>query len=176
MHDPAIVTVDPDPAWPALYEAERRRLATALGPLAARIEHIGSTAVPGLPAKPIVDIDVYVAAIEPMAPYRTPLEALGYVFTFDPEFPDLHFFGWPAERPRRFHVHVAQIDSRHVTRDLAVRDFLRAHPDVAREYAALKRSLTRAHPGDGEAYVAGKAPFMATLEQRALAWRLGRTP
>lgn len=169
--DPAITTVDYDPAWPSRFETEERRLATALGEVAVRIEHVGSTSVPGLAAKPIVDIDVYVRAIDPMEPYRAPLEALGYVLQLDPEFPDLHFFGYPADRPRRFHVHVAEIGSRHMIRHLAVRDYLRAQPDVARDYAELKRSLTRACPGDHDAYVAGKAAFMATLERRALSFR-----
>ena len=168
--DPAIATVEYDPRWPAMFEVEKRRLHDALGDMAARIEHIGSTAVSGLAAKPIIDIDVYVRAIEPMALYREPLEALGYVFKFDPETPGLHFFGYPAERPRRFHVHVAELGGRHMLADLAVRDFLRTHPDVAEEYARLKRALTAQHPGDREAYVAGKAQFMTELQARALRW------
>src|SRR5262249_31195708 len=83
----------------------RDRAATttrALGDVAVRIEHIGSTAVPRVAAKPIIDIDVYVRPIEPMARYKEPLEALGYLFKFDPETPGLHFLGYPAERPRRF--------------------------------------------------------------------------
>src|SRR5262245_41659464 len=153
--DPAIAMVDYDPQWPAMFEVEKRRLHDALGDVAVGIEHIGSTAVWGLAAKPIIDIDVYVRAIEPMARYREPLEALGYLFQFDPETPDLHFFGHPAERPRRFHVHVAELGGRYMVADLAVRDFLRTHPDVAQEYARLKRALTGRHPGDRSAYIAG---------------------
>src|SRR5262245_20981090 len=144
--DPAIATVEYDPQWPAIFEVEKRRLHDALGDVRVRIEHIGSTAVSGLAAKPVIDIDVYVRAIEPMAPYREPLEALGYVFQLDPETPGLHFFGYPAERPRRFHLHVAELGGQHMVADLAVRDFLRTHPDVAEEYARLKRALTRKHP------------------------------
>ena len=168
--DPTIATVDHDPQWPAMFEVENGRLRDALGDVAVRIEHIGSTAVPGLAAKPIIDIDVYVRALEPMAPYREPLEALGYVFQFDPEPPGLHFFGYPAERPRRFHVHVAEVGGRHMVAHLAVRDFLRTHPDVVGEYARLKRALTAQHPGDRDAYIAGKAPFMTALQARALHW------
>jgi GrpB-like predicted nucleotidyltransferase (UPF0157 family) len=170
VHDPAIATVEYDPQWPVMFEVERRRLHDALGDVAVRIEHIGSTAVSGLAAKPIIDIDVYVSAIEPMAAYREPLEALGYVFQFDPETPGLHFFGYPAERPRRFHVHVAELGGRHMVVDLAVRDFLRTHPDVAQEYARLKRALTAQHPGDRDAYIAGKAQFMTELQAQALRW------
>ena len=91
--DAAIATIDYDPHWPAMFEGEKRRLQGALSDVAVRIEHVGSTAVSGLAAKPIIDIDIYVRSIEPMTPYRRLLEALGYVFQFDPETPDLHFFG-----------------------------------------------------------------------------------
>jgi GrpB-like predicted nucleotidyltransferase (UPF0157 family) len=136
--DPTIATVDYDPQWAAKFEIEKSRLTEALGGVAARVEHIGSTAVSGLAAKPIIDIDVYVRAIEPMAPYREPLEALGYIFQFDRETPRLHFFGYPAQRPRLFHVHVAELGGQHMEADLAVRDFLRTHLDVAAEYAAIE--------------------------------------
>lgn len=169
--DPAISVVDYDPSWPMVFEAEKARLKAALGDVALRIEHVGSTSVLGLAAKPIIDTDVYVREIEPMHPYREPLESLGYVFEFDLEFPDLHFFGYPDKRPRRFHVHVAEAGSRHEIRHLAVRDFLRSHPEVAAGYAELKRSLMAAHPGDHDAYVDGKAALMVELEARALDWR-----
>lgn len=172
--DPAITAVDYDPQWAEMFEIEKGRLTEALGDVAARIEHIGSTAVSGLAAKPIIDIDVYVRAIEPMAPYREPLEALGYVFQFDPETPDLHFFGYPARRPRLFHVHVAELGGQYMQSDLAVRDFLRTHPDVAAEYARLKRALTAQHLGDRDAYIAGKAQFMSELQARALRWAQDR--
>jgi GrpB-like predicted nucleotidyltransferase (UPF0157 family) len=172
--DPAITTVDYDPQWVAKFESEKGRLTEALGDVAACIEHIGSTAVSGLAAKPIIDIDIFVRATEPMAPYREPLEALGYVFQFDPETPRLHFFGYPAQRPRLFHVHVAELGGQHMESDLAIRDFLRTHPDVAAEYARLKRALTARHPGDRDAYIAGKAEFMSELKARALRWEQDR--
>jgi GrpB-like predicted nucleotidyltransferase (UPF0157 family) len=172
--DPAITTVDYDPQWAGNFEVEKARLTEALGDVAARIEHIGSTAVSGLAAKPIIDIDIYVRAIEPITLYREPLEALGYVFEFDPEAPRLHFFGYPAQRPRLFHVHVAELGGQHMESDLAVRDFLRTHPDVAAEYARLKRALTAQHPEDRDAYIAGKAQFMSELQARALRWAQDR--
>ena len=171
--DPTIRIVDYDREWPVTFDTEKTRLEAALGDVAVRIEHVGSTSVPGMAAKPVIDIDVYVREIEPMEPYRQPLESLGYVFEFDPEFPDLHFFGYPRERSRQFHVHVAKIGSRHQTRHIAVRDFLRSHPDAAADYADLKRSLATLHPRDREAYVSGKATFVDRLEARALAWKGG---
>ena len=104
---PPIEVVDCDPSWPALFEAEATRLREALGDIALRIEHVGSTAVPGLAAKPTVDIQVSVAALEPMATYRGTLELLGYEHMPDQRFPEHRFFGWPAAvQPRTFNLHV----------------------------------------------------------------------
>lgn len=174
IYDPSYIVVDYRPEWPRLYEAEKGRLLAALGAQVERIEHVGSTSVPGLAAKPIVDIEIEVTAIDPMEPYRTPLEALGYRFTFDPETPDLHFFGYPAERPRRHHLHLSQTGAGHMDRVVAVRDYLRTHPGEAADYARIKRALTDARPGDRDAYVAGKDAFVKGLEHRALAWYRGR--
>jgi GrpB-like predicted nucleotidyltransferase (UPF0157 family) len=101
--DPAVRIVAYDPAWPEMAAAEIERVGAALGRVAVRTEHVGSTAVPGLAAKPIVDLQVSVAAIEPTARYVRLLEELGYLFAPDPESPDFHFFGKPAARPRTHH-------------------------------------------------------------------------
>ena len=135
-----------------------------------RVEHVGSTAVPGLAAKPILDLQLSVAALEPRAAYVEPLERLGYLFVPEPESPDYHFFGKPPERPRTHHVHVCAAGSEHESRHLAVRDFLRAHDNEAAAYEDLKRRLAAQHVGDRLAYIAGKDPYMAELEARAVAW------
>jgi GrpB-like predicted nucleotidyltransferase (UPF0157 family) len=167
--DPAIRIVDHDPEWPARAEDEMRRIVDALGPVVARIEHVGSTAVPGLAAKPIIDLQLSVAQIDPVEPYGDPLQRLGYLFVPDPESPGFHLFAKPAERPRTHHLHVCESESEHERRHLAVRDFLRSHPDAAAEYEALKRRVAAEHPEDRLAYIEAKAPFMAALEARALA-------
>ncbi|MBS1888497.1 MAG: GrpB family protein [Actinobacteria bacterium] len=166
--DPAVRIVEYDPAWPRLAAAEIARVGAALDGVAVRIEHVGSTAVPGLAAKPIVDLQVAVAEIRPAAPYAEPLEALGYLFAPDPESPDFHFFGLPAARPRTHHLHVCLAGGADEMRHLAVRDYLRAHPEEAARYAALKRELVASRPGDRLAYVEGKAEFVAALERRAV--------
>lgn len=167
--DPAVRVVDYDDAWPRLAMEELSRLQEALGGVAVRLDHVGSTAVPGLAAKPILDLQVSVAAIEPRSRYVEPLTSVGYLFVPDPGSPDYHFFAKPPERPRAFHVHVCQAGSQHERRHLAVRDFLRAHADEAARYAELKRRLADAHPQDRLAYMAGKAGYMEELEARALA-------
>jgi GrpB-like predicted nucleotidyltransferase (UPF0157 family) len=168
--DPAVRIVDYDPDWPALASDEVRRIERALGPVAVRVEHVGSTAVPGLAAKPILDLQVSVAAIEPRAAYVEPLERLGYVFIPEPESPDYHFFAKPERRPRSHHVHVCESGSEQELRHLAVRDFLRSDHTEALRYARLKRELSAPVPEDRLAYINGKADYVAALEARALAW------
>ena len=137
---------------------------------------MGSTAVPGLAAKPILDLQLSVAAIEPRAPYVEALERLGYLFAPAPESPDYHFFARPPERPRTHHLHVCEVGSRHELRHLAVRDFLRAHDDEAARYAALKRGVVERHPRDRLAYIEGKEAYVAELEARGLEWARGGRP
>jgi GrpB-like predicted nucleotidyltransferase (UPF0157 family) len=168
--DPAIRVVEYDPAWPAMAAAEIRRIEAAVGETVVRVDHVGSTAVPGLAAKPIIDLQLSVDALEPRARYARPLEGLGYLFAPDPESPDLHFFGLPAERPRTHHLHVCAAGGEHEHRHLALRDYLRAHPDEVEEYAALKRDLVARYPEDRLAYIDGKDRYVAALEGRALAW------
>jgi len=167
--DRAIRIVEHHPAWPSLADAEMRRIADALGEVAVRVDHVGSTAVPGLAAKPIIDLQLSVTAIDRVEIYREPLERLGYLFVPDPESPDVHLFAKPAERPRTHHLHVCESGSGHERRHLAVRDFLRANPSEAAEYEALKRRLAAEHPEDRLAYIDAKEAFMAALEARALA-------
>jgi GrpB-like predicted nucleotidyltransferase (UPF0157 family) len=168
--DPAVLIVEHDPAWAVQAQEEVRRLTQALGPVAVRLEHVGSTAVPGLAAKPIIDLQLSVAALEPRARYVAPLERLGYLFVPEPDSPDFHFFARPPSRPRSHHLHVCRAGSEHEARHLAVRDFLRALRDEAARYAALKRELVHTHPQDRLAYIAGKERYMGDLEARAVAW------
>src|SRR5215217_3423667 len=94
--DPAIRIVEHDHGWAAQAQEELHRLSEALGPVALRLEHVGSTAVPGLAAKPVIDLQLSVAAIEPRGRYVAPLERLGYRFVADPESPDFRLFAKPA--------------------------------------------------------------------------------
>jgi GrpB-like predicted nucleotidyltransferase (UPF0157 family) len=168
--DPAVRIVDHDPQWPRCAREELERVADALGPIAVRLEHVGSTSVPGLGAKPIIDMQVSVIDIERQDDYVGPLGRLGYLFAPDPAFPDYHYFAKPHGRPRSHHLHVCRADSQQELRHLAVRDFLRAHPDEAARYEQLKRALVHEHPGDRLAYVAGKDGYMIELEARAERW------
>jgi GrpB-like predicted nucleotidyltransferase (UPF0157 family) len=168
--DPAIRIVEYDPDWPALADAEVRAITQGLGGVAVQVEHVGSTAVPGLAAKPILDLQLSVEVIEPRERYAGPLERLGYLFVPAPESPDYHLFAKPPERPRTHHLHVCAAGSEHEFRHIAVRDFLRAHPDEAARYAGLKREVAARHPQDRLAYIEGKEAYVTALERRALSW------
>ena len=171
--DPAVRIVDYDLEWPGLADAELRAIQAALGDIAVRVEHVGSTAVPGLAAKPILDLQLSVEAIEPRDRYVEPLERLGYLFVPAPESPDYHLFAKPAERPRTRHLHMCAAGSEHEHRHIAMRDFLRAHPDEAARYEALKRDVAARHPQDRLAYIEGKEEYVSALERRAVAWARG---
>jgi GrpB-like predicted nucleotidyltransferase (UPF0157 family) len=171
--DPAVRIVEYDSAWPGMAAAEIARIAAAVGEAAVRIDHVGSTAVRGLAGKPIVDLQLSVADIDARSLYVEALEGLGYLFAPDPASPDFQFFGLPAARPRTHHLHVCAAGSEDERRHLALRDYLRTHPDEAGGYAELKRRLVARAPGDRLAYITGKDSYVAALELRALAWAAG---
>jgi GrpB-like predicted nucleotidyltransferase (UPF0157 family) len=138
--DPAIRIVDPDPDWPAIADAEIRLIADEVGEHVVRLDHIGSTAVPGLAAKPIIDLQMSVAAIAPIAAYAEPLERLGYLFVPDPDFADWEFFAKPPKRPRTHHLHVVESGSEHERRHLAVRTPSCGHSKNAHSPAAARKT------------------------------------
>jgi GrpB-like predicted nucleotidyltransferase (UPF0157 family) len=167
----AIVVADYDPAWPAMFEQERARLSAALGPLVVAIEHVGSTAVPGLPAKPIIDLLVGVRSLDAAPRCIEQLTAIGY--TFMPEYraflPDQLFFRKGVPGPWTYHVHLMQPLGPGWERRLVFRDYLRARPDVAAAYTQLKRSLAARFKDDIAAYRSGKDAFVADVMARAMA-------
>jgi len=141
----------------------------ALGATALRIDHIGSTSVPGLDAKPIVDIQISVADLEPLAAYRDTLGGLGFIHRVDnPELTKRYFREGPGQR--RTHVHVRRHGSWAEQFALLFRDYLRARPDEAELYAAVKRRLAAEFGDDRERYTTGKEPFIWELMRRADRW------
>lgn len=156
-----------DPGWPARFEAERARLAAAIGEWAVGgIHHVGSTAVPGLDAKPVIDILVGVTDLPHSRACREPLAGLGYLWA--PYRPgEMHWFCKPDPNRRTHHLHLVPVDSPRFRDELAFRDYLRSHPDVAADYAALKRKLAARFEHDREAYTEAKGDFIATTVDRA---------
>lgn len=153
-----------DPAWPAEFERERASVARILGENARLIEHMGSTAVPGLPAKPVIDVIVLVDDLAAARSGVPALEATGYSFWADnPDKSKLFLVrGLPPAQRRTHHLHI-YTDADEVRRHLVFRDFLRANPDAAAAYLALKQDLAARHRDDREAYTSGKQSFIDAL-------------
>jgi GrpB-like predicted nucleotidyltransferase (UPF0157 family) len=169
-----IAVVPYDPRWPEMFEQERDHLLSCLPPgLVRRIEHFGSTAVPGLSAKPIVDILVEVTSLEETRKRIAPiLEAQGYDYFWRPSWGDdtPPFYAWFIKRDksgnRTHHIHMVEADFEHWDR-LMFRDFLIEHPEVAREYCDLKERLSEVYQGDRVAYTAAKTEFINSVTERA---------
>lgn len=172
-HDSKIEIVPYDPGWPGAFEAEAVRLRTALTTLALRIDHHGSTAIPGLSAKPIIDIQISVAALQPLSAYGARLEAIGYRHVPHPDDSFCPFFHRPFQWPHSHHVHVVERGGREERRTLAFRDYLRDHPDVAREYEDLKRTvaarIVAADPESQERYALAKTAVIERVVALAVA-------
>ena len=169
-HVPTIELSPYDPRWPAAFEAEADRLRGALGSLALRIDHHGSTAVVGLAAKPVIDIQVSVAALRPLDGYSDRMTPLGYVHVPHADDAFCPFFHRPASWPHTHHVHLVQSGGREERRTLAFRDYLREHPEAAREYESLKRELaSRFPPGRADDYASAKTDFVERIIAEAFA-------
>jgi len=168
MADPVIIA-SYDPRWPDRFLRLGRSLREALGEIALRIDHIGSTAIPGLDAKPIIDIQISVVSFDPLSAYRAPLESLGFIFRQDnPDLTKRYFREIP--RRRRTHIHVRRRGSWSEQAALLFRDYLRTHEGDAREYAALKHGLAEKYRDDRLGYTEGKAPFIWEIMARAHRW------
>ena len=153
-----------DPNWPVLFAALRAKLAAALGDLAASIEHVGSTAVPGLAAKPILDIDVLLCSAEHLALAMERLSSLGYRHQGDLGIAGREAFATPSGDPPH-HLYVCPPSSPASRRHILFRDHLRAHPGHAQAYADLKRRLAAQFSDDRVAYTEAKSNFIRSILQ-----------
>jgi len=153
-----------DPRWPELFQAELQRLTTALLPLAATIEHIGSTAVPGLAAKPVLDILAGYDDPELLQQFIMRFEAAGYEHRGEQGIPGREFFR--RGKPRSYHLHFTRTGNAFWRRHLGFRDLLRSDPVLRDAYAELKHQLAARFPTNREAYIEGKTEFIqAALEK-----------
>ena len=157
-----------DPQWPIEYEKERVRLAEAFGKYALDIQHVGSTSVPGLAAKPIVDIAVAIGEYPLPEQVIKAVCALGYEHMGEYGMPRRHYFR--KGKPRSHHVHAIEPDNEEWLNFVAFRDFLRAHPDVTREYEAMKRQSAAKYEHDRVAYTDSKSPFISETLVKANEW------
>lgn len=147
--------------WATAFEKEKKRLEKILGSVAVRIEHIGSTSVPGLPAKPLIDIAVGMSSMKDGRRYVRLMERAGYFWRPKWGRLDQHIlFAKGNEKRRTHYIHLFRHGGAIWKRDLAFRDYLRMHPAHARRYAELKRRLARLYPDDRPAYTKKKAAFI----------------
>ncbi|MBA3364300.1 MAG: GrpB family protein [Actinobacteria bacterium] len=164
--EPAVVTLVPyDPAWPRLFEAERAHLELILDPwLGGGAHHVGSTAIPGMSAKPVIDMIAGVHDLEESRAAFEPLAQLGYEFT--PHRPRTHHFSKPRGAPWSavtHNLHLTEVGTDLWRERLAFRDALRADPMLAAEYDALKRRIAAEYGSDPGAYTVNKRPFVARV-------------
>jgi GrpB-like predicted nucleotidyltransferase (UPF0157 family) len=166
-----VEVVPSSPTWPQEFRREAERLRLALRPEVAAIHHIGSTSVPDLPAKPIIDILMEVESLDRLDERRSRLEQLGYECMGEYGIPGRRYFRKSDSAGiRTHHVHAFRCGDANIERHLAFRDYLIAHPDVARAYGELKLRLAMLHAHDVEAYMDGKDGFIKVHEAAALAW------
>jgi GrpB-like predicted nucleotidyltransferase (UPF0157 family) len=165
-----VVVVDYDPAWPAQFRSLHGRIAGVLRRMASAIEHVGSTAVPGLASKPILDIDVLLASGSFLSDAIERLAGLGYIYEGDLGIPGRGAFRAPPGTVPH-HLYVCPPHSLEFRRHVALRNFLRSHSAEAQEYADLKLSLALCFPNDRDRYQAGKSEFVCQMTKRALAVR-----
>ncbi len=166
-----IVVVPYTPEWVEMFTAEARHLNRALTSTLIAVHHIGSTSVPGLPAKPVIDMLVVVRSLSELDACNDAMMDLGYEPKGEFGIAGRRFFAKGDEVHRTHHIHAYEPGHFEIEAHLNLRDYLRAHPDQARRYADLKARLAEQHRHDIEAYIAGKTPLVKEILENARQWR-----
>ncbi|MBY0503565.1 MAG: GrpB family protein [Bryobacteraceae bacterium] len=155
-----VIVSDYDPAWPHWFDQLRERIWPAVSDLALAIEHVGSTSVPGLAAKPVIDLDIVIGTPADLPAIAERLAALGYRHRGNLGIEDRDAFRHSGSSHPPHHLYVCPAGSLALHNHLVLRDHLRVHPTCAAEYAQLKLNLARQHPFDMDSYVEGKSAFI----------------
>lgn len=170
-----IVLVPYDEAWPQAFASEAARLRSALPDMFVDLQHVGSTSVPGLLAKPVIDMLAVVRSVEALDEWRDTFESLGYEVMGEFGIPGRRYFRKDDPSGKRTHqVHAFSESSSEIARHLNFRDYLRVHEDAAEAYALLKRRLARECADDMRCYTNGKTAFIRDIEERAARWKRTR--
>lgn len=151
--------------WAATFQEEKERILSVFGNSPLDIQHIGSTAIPGIASKPIVDIMVLLPSIQDASKYLDSLHNLGYTYSKERSSTERHFF--TKGSPVTIHLSLTDRSTPYWDRQLAFRDYLLTHSDVAKEYAALKHSLIEKYPSGKDEYSYGKSEFVAAVLEKA---------
>ena len=166
-----ILVVPYDPKWVEKFALASSEITAALGDNLLEIHHIGSTSIPEIHAKPVIDMLAIVADIATLDEYSEQFKSLGYEVMGEFGIEGRRYFRRDNAAGIRTHqIHTFQTGSPQIPRHLAFRDFLRTHKDLAEQYSDLKQKLAKAHPYDMNAYMDGKDDFIKEMEKRALAW------
>lgn len=165
--DKEITIEDYNPNWSKQFEEEKVKLKEILADNVISIEHIGSTSVEGLGAKPILDIAIGVYDLEVVSKFIEPLKQIGYEFVYHKEFPERRFFRKGQWRAGTHHLHFYQFEGEHWTNQILFRNYLRNNPDVLKEYHQLKVDLAKKFCFDRVSYTENKAPFIQNVLQKA---------
>jgi GrpB-like predicted nucleotidyltransferase (UPF0157 family) len=159
-----------DPDWARIAEAEGARLKAALGGVLIAVHHMGSTAIPGIAAKPTMDLMPVVTGLEALEAKRSAIEVLGYLWRGEFGIPERRYCVFERDGKRIFHTHIFVDGNENVVRQLLFRDYLRAHRDEALAYEAIKREAAAAHPHNSLAYNDHKSAWILACQERARAW------
>lgn len=165
-----------DPTWRNTFEAESKSVGAALGENVVAIHHIGSTAIPNIYAKPVIDILVEVRNINEVEKRTSAMESIGYEAMGEYGIPNRRYFRKNNQKGIRTHqIHIFEIGSAQIARHLSFRDYMIAHTEEAQKYSELKRKLADEHPLNMEAYIDGKDDFIKEIDRRASQWRPSQT-
>jgi GrpB-like predicted nucleotidyltransferase (UPF0157 family) len=169
MSQEPITLASYDPEWVDAYEKEEQQIRNAAGEHIEAIEHIGSTSIPGLAAKPIIDIMAGVETLDDADRCIESLQTLGWVYApeFEESVPHRRYFRKTDSENHTHHLHMVEMNSDWWTRHIRFRDYLREHPEVARTYEDLKRELAERHRWDVDEYAKAKTDFIRNIEERA---------
>lgn len=166
-----IVIENYNPQWPILYEGEKGRIFGVIGQAVVAIEHVGSTAVPGLGAKPIIDIMVALRHLADAEACIEPLQSIGYEYVpkYEVFIPERRYFRKWVQAERTHQVHMVERTSEFWDRHILFRDYLRTHPEVAQEYYQLKKELAAKYGSNRDGYTDAKTPFIESVVAKARA-------
>lgn len=167
-----VEVVPHNPRWRDAFEAEAKHVVAALGENVIAIHHIGSTAIPNIYAKPVIDLLVEVRDITKVDGQSSAMELLGYEVMGEYGIPGRRYFRKDNRAgTRTHHIHAFEASSAEVERHLAFRDYMIAHPADAQRYSELKRKLAEEHPQNLDGYMDGKDGFIKEMDRRAAQWR-----
>ena len=166
MRTKKVIVLPYDEGWKTGFEDIKREIEQALGDLILGVEHVGSTSVEGLSAKPCIDVDVVIQDYSVFAEVVRKLEAIGYSHEGDLGIRDREAFRY-SDKPHllKHHLYVCPRNSRELHRHITFRDFLRSHPEAAKQYGQVKEQAARLYPEDIEGYMAYKSPCIEQLYQ-----------